>query len=114
MSLTASNFSFCLQLLQTTFAQCVSSIFDFLNTQTPELLWTSRTRSSLRNYLKSQSQILMDSTKPGSYPEWKMKDTFEVKYPSIDGELRAAGVYIRVYLKDPKYGKYSKRRCEQM
>ena len=91
-----------------------SSIFDFLNTQTPELLWTSRTRSSLRNYLKSQSQILMDATEPGKYPEWKMKDTFEVKYPSIDGELRAAGVYIRVYLKDPKYGKYSKRRCEQM
>jgi hypothetical protein len=45
----------------------------------------------------------MDSTQPGKYPEWKMKDTFEVKYPSIDGELRAAGVYIRVYLKDPKY-----------
>ena len=45
----------------------------------------------------------MDTTRPGTFPSWHMSDEFEVQYPSIDGELRAAGVYIRVYLKDPKY-----------
>jgi len=74
-----------------------------LDHETPELVWTSKTRSTFRTYLTNQRQILMDGTTPGTFPTWKMDDNFEVKYPSIDGELRAAGVYIRVYLKDPKY-----------
>ena len=45
----------------------------------------------------------MEATSPGTSPDWSMKDDFQVKYPSIDNELRAAGVYIRIYLKDPKY-----------
>jgi hypothetical protein len=74
-----------------------------LDHETPELLWTSKTRTTLRNYLSDQRQTLMDTTRPGTFPSWRMSDDFEVQYPSIDGELRAAGVYIRVYLKDPKY-----------
>jgi hypothetical protein len=82
-------------------AACRDS-FD-LDHETPELLWTNKTRSTLRSYLADQRQILMDTTSPGNFPSWVMDDNFEVKYPSIDGELRAAGVYIRIYLKDPKY-----------
>ena len=74
-----------------------------LDHETPELMWSSKTRSSLRSWLANEKHKLSDSTLPGAFPAWTLPDNFTLKYPSIDGELRAAGVYVRVYLKDPKY-----------
>lgn len=74
-----------------------------LDHETPELIWSSKTRSSLRTWLANEKQKLADSTLPGACAKWSLPDNFVLKYPSIDGELRAAGVYVRVYLKDPKY-----------
>ncbi len=74
-----------------------------LDHETPELMWSSKTRSTLRSWLANEKQKLSDSTFPGTFPAWTLPDNFTLKYPSIDGELRAAGVYVRIYLKDPKY-----------
>lgn len=34
---------------------------------------------------------------------WTMPATFRIRYKALEGELKVAGVYVRLFLKEPTY-----------
>lgn len=39
----------------------------------------------------------------GGTLEWQLPDGFRMQYQELAGELMVGGVYVRLYLKDPRY-----------
>lgn len=71
--------------------------------ETPELIWTIKTRRTLYDYLAQEERMLQDAALRHECPVWHLQDEFTLRYPSLAMELQSAGVYIRIYLKDPKF-----------
>eukprot|EP01029_Cantina_marsupialis_P011436 TRINITY_DN254_c0_g1_i11.p1 TRINITY_DN254_c0_g1~~TRINITY_DN254_c0_g1_i11.p1 ORF type:complete len:2390 (-),score=794.21 TRINITY_DN254_c0_g1_i11:807-7976(-) len=68
----------------------------------PELIWNAEMRmelvASLRQLLK---ETLENRGEPGH--QWDLKEGFHINYRCLNRELNVGGVFIRLFLDDPKY-----------
>jgi len=72
--------------------------------ESPELIWNKVTRKTLRTYAEKQYKALYKLSIPGEKQvPWNLAEDFKLRYPSLEEELFVGGVFIRNYLKDPKY-----------
>jgi DnaJ family protein C protein 13 len=79
--------------------------------ETPELIWTENTRETLRDEMKTIFRRLAGQSAPGSaMPTWRLPDDYVLSYPELDREIKVGGIYLRLYLKDPKYNLRSPRQ----
>ena len=79
--------------------------------ETPEVIWNDATRQKLQGEVGKMFAGLSFSSAPGAaMPEWKPPQEFRVAYPDLDRELTMGGVYVRIFLKDPKFNLRDPRR----
>jgi DnaJ homolog subfamily C member 13 len=72
--------------------------------ESPELIWNKTTRKTFRIYAETQYKHLYKLSIPGEKQvPWSLAEDFKLRYPSLETELFVGGVFIRNYLKDPKY-----------
>ena len=80
--------------------EVVCSQFDSEH-ETPEIIWTGHMRAQLRDKVEDLAhewnQDLWDEK------EFSLPRGFHMEYPELAQELYVGGIYIRLYLKDPKF-----------
>lgn len=81
------------------------------NHETPEIIWTDNCRKQFRTEVGKVFKSLAASSAPGlAMPAWNVPPDFNVVYPDVDRELALGGVYVRIFLKDPKFNLRDPRR----
>ena len=81
-------------------AEVVCSQFDSEH-ETPEIIWTGHMRNQLRQtveeFANEWSQKVWDDE------EFALPRSFHMQYPELAQELFVGNIYIRLYLKEPKF-----------
>ena len=69
--------------------------------ETPEIIWTGHMRGQLRetvdDYMDQWNKALWEGE------EFEVPRSFHMSYPELNQELFVGGIYIRLFLKDPKF-----------
>lgn len=84
------------------------------STESPERIWTrvmcdslagevalqaGRCRTTQQRALRQSPSLLPSSP----HLSWGLPDTYRVQYPELQGEILLGGVYVRLFLRDPKF-----------
>ncbi|KAK8790027.1 hypothetical protein WA158_006807 [Blastocystis sp. Blastoise] len=69
--------------------------------ETPECIWTGDMRHLLRETVEDFIKQMGDSLYEEEY--FKLPSNYRMHYPELAEELYVGGVYVRLFLKDPKY-----------
>ena len=79
-------------------------IFDD-ESETPELIWNADMRSELRDAVRKQLDVCMESQKGGKIfmEDFKLPPNFFVHYKKLADELYIGGVYVGLFLKEPEF-----------
>ena len=91
------------------------AVATFDNTlETPDLIWNTETRADLgRAVLAGEGALWPDCMPPRGEAWAPPAGNYRVKYHTLDQELFLGGVYVRVFLKDPKFNLRNARRFAQ-
>lgn len=81
-------------------AEIVCSQFDSEH-ETPEIIWTAHMRGQLRQAV--EEFVTQWSEAMWNEEEWSLPRNYHMEYPELAQELYVGGIYIRLFLKDPKF-----------
>jgi hypothetical protein len=84
------------------------------NHETPDMIWNEEMRQELIAFLAQElythEQRVRNSDGPA---EWKLNDSFSLKYAAIEPELQVAGVFVRIFNEKMVSGDYGKYRLQE-
>ena len=81
-------------------AEIVCSQFDSEH-ETPEIIWTGHMRGQLRSTVEDLAHEW--NQRLWNDEDFELPRGFHMEYPELAQELYVGGIYIRLYLKDPKF-----------
>ena len=80
--------------------EVVCSQFDSEH-ETPEIIWTAHMRGQLRQVVEDFAAQWNEAL--WNDEEWSLPRNYHMEYPELAQELYVGGIYIRLFLKDPKF-----------
>ena len=70
--------------------------------ETPECLWDSRMASQAAAEVATLAAAIRKQHAAGTY-EWSLPANYTLTYDKLQGEVYVGGVYVRLFLKNPRY-----------
>lgn len=70
--------------------------------ETPECMWDARMAAQAAVEVAALASAVRQQHSSGSY-EWSPPPGYQLEYDSLRGEVYVGGVYVRLFLKNPKY-----------
>ena len=80
--------------------EVVCSQFDSEH-ETPEIIWTAHMRGQLRQVVEDFAAQWNEAL--WNEEDWALPRNYHMEYPELTQELYVGGIYIRLFLKDPKF-----------
>lgn len=71
--------------------------------ETPERVWNRGMQRAAAEEAAHAAAAARAAQAGGGALEWQLPDGFRMRYRELEGELMVGGVYVRLYLKDPRY-----------
>jgi DnaJ family protein C protein 13 len=71
--------------------------------ETPERVWSRGMQRAAAEEAAHAAAAARAAQAGGGALEWQLPDGFRMRYRELEGELMVGGVYVRLYLKDPRY-----------
>eukprot|EP00898_Chlorokybus_atmophyticus_P007654 jgi/Chlat1/7890/Chrsp66S00581 len=71
-------------------------------TETPELVWNPSMAEALGKEVSAMAKELYAQQMRGQM-DWRLPEGWHFTYVDLSNELQVGGVYVRMYLKDPKF-----------
>lgn len=72
-----------------------------MNQETPEIIWNNSMRNTLRKNIYEFEPLLSKAYR--SQEKYELPEKYKIMYEDLKDEIYIGGVYLRLYLKDPKY-----------
>ena len=71
--------------------------------ETPECMWDGRMASQAAAEVTTLSASIRKQHASGSF-NWELPPGYSMRYDKLRGEVYVGGVYVRLFLKNPRYG----------